>query len=140
MKRVLLKLSGEALAGDKKTGFDEATCMGVAKQVKLILAAELVDIQVSQVTFLALSHKRILGNDFRSRIDISRDAVVQLLVGASEAAGLLQLIVHLRRLLGTKGVASSRGSAIEASDSAMKLTGRSGLSRAARPILAQYST
>lgn len=23
MKRVLLKLSGEALAGDKKTGFDE---------------------------------------------------------------------------------------------------------------------
>ena len=24
MKRILLKLSGEALAGDKKTGFDEA--------------------------------------------------------------------------------------------------------------------
>lgn len=34
MKRVLLKLSGEALAGDKKTGFDEATCIGVANQVK----------------------------------------------------------------------------------------------------------
>ena len=34
MKRVLLKLSGEALAGDKKTGFDEATCMEVARQVK----------------------------------------------------------------------------------------------------------
>ena len=34
MKRVLLKLSGEALAGDKKTGFDEATCIGVAEQVK----------------------------------------------------------------------------------------------------------
>ena len=34
MKRVLLKLSGEALAGDKKTGFDEATCIAVAKQVK----------------------------------------------------------------------------------------------------------
>lgn len=32
--RVLLKLSGEALAGEKKTGFDEATCIGVAKQVK----------------------------------------------------------------------------------------------------------
>lgn len=28
MKRVLLKLSGEALAGDKKTGFDEATWYG----------------------------------------------------------------------------------------------------------------
>lgn len=37
-KRVFLKLSGEALAGDKKTGYDEATCINVAKQVK-----ELVD-------------------------------------------------------------------------------------------------
>lgn len=36
MKRVLLKLSGEALSGDKKTGFDEATCIGVAKQVKAL--------------------------------------------------------------------------------------------------------
>lgn len=33
-KRVLLKLSGEALAGSNKTGFDEATCVTVAKQVK----------------------------------------------------------------------------------------------------------
>lgn len=47
MKRVLLKLSGEALAGDKKTGFDEATCIGVANQVK-----QLVDsgVQVAIVT------------------------------------------------------------------------------------------
>lgn len=37
MKRVLLKLSGEALAGDKKTGFDEETCIGVARQVKQIV-------------------------------------------------------------------------------------------------------
>ena len=36
MKRVLLKLSGEALAGDKKTGFDEATCRDVARQVKTL--------------------------------------------------------------------------------------------------------
>lgn len=36
MKRILLKLSGEALAGDKKTGLDEATAMGVARQVKAI--------------------------------------------------------------------------------------------------------
>ncbi|WP_294149083.1 UMP kinase [uncultured Clostridium sp.] len=34
MKRVLLKLSGEALAGDKKTGFDEETVKEVARQVK----------------------------------------------------------------------------------------------------------
>ena len=38
MRRLLLKLSGEALAGDKKTGFDEETVRGVAVQVK-----ELVD-------------------------------------------------------------------------------------------------
>lgn len=37
MKRVLLKLSGEALAGDKRVGFDEDTCIGVAKQVKKLL-------------------------------------------------------------------------------------------------------
>ena len=46
-KRVLLKLSGEALAGSKKTGFDEATCLEVARQVK-----QLVDdgIEVGVVT------------------------------------------------------------------------------------------
>lgn len=37
MKRVLLKLSGEALAGEKKTGFDEATVTEVAKQVKVLV-------------------------------------------------------------------------------------------------------
>ena len=34
MQRILLKLSGEALAGDKKTGFDEDTVRGVAVQVR----------------------------------------------------------------------------------------------------------
>lgn len=34
MKRVLLKLSGEALAGEKKTGFDEPTVLDVARQIK----------------------------------------------------------------------------------------------------------
>lgn len=37
MKRVLLKLSGEALAGEKKAGFDEATVTRVAKQVKVLV-------------------------------------------------------------------------------------------------------
>lgn len=34
MRRILLKLSGEALAGDRHTGFDEETVRGVALQVK----------------------------------------------------------------------------------------------------------
>ena len=38
-KRVLLKLSGEALAGSKKTGFDEETVKEVARQVKLSVDA-----------------------------------------------------------------------------------------------------
>ncbi|MCI9470252.1 MAG: UMP kinase [Lachnospiraceae bacterium] len=34
MERVLLKLSGEALAGEKKTGFDEGIVAEVARQIK----------------------------------------------------------------------------------------------------------
>lgn len=37
MKRVLLKLSGEALAGEQKRGFDEAAVTEVAKQIKTIV-------------------------------------------------------------------------------------------------------
>lgn len=37
--RILLKLSGEALAGDRKTGLDEATVLEAARQVKQVLAA-----------------------------------------------------------------------------------------------------
>ena len=37
MKRILLKLSGEALAGEKHTGFDEPTVTEVARQVKKIV-------------------------------------------------------------------------------------------------------
>ena len=39
MKRILLKLSGEAISGSKGFGFDEATVIGVAKQVKQIVDA-----------------------------------------------------------------------------------------------------
>lgn len=39
MKRILLKLSGEALAGEKHFGFDEATVTVVAKQVKQLVDA-----------------------------------------------------------------------------------------------------
>ncbi|MDD3172917.1 MAG: UMP kinase [Herbinix sp.] len=45
-ERVLLKLSGEALAGEKRTGFCEKTCIEVANQVKKLVEE---DIQVSIV-------------------------------------------------------------------------------------------
>lgn len=37
MERVLLKLSGEALAGEKKTGFDEGIVAEVARQIKEVM-------------------------------------------------------------------------------------------------------
>lgn len=37
MQRILLKLSGEALAGEKRIGFDEETVRGVALQVKQLV-------------------------------------------------------------------------------------------------------
>lgn len=36
-KRIMLKLSGEALAGDKRYGFDEPTVTAVARQVKRLM-------------------------------------------------------------------------------------------------------
>ncbi|MCR4909175.1 MAG: UMP kinase [Lachnospiraceae bacterium] len=36
MGRILLKLSGEALGGEKKIGFDEKTVLSVAKQIKTV--------------------------------------------------------------------------------------------------------
>ena len=36
MKRILLKLSGEALAGAAKRGFDEETVIAVARQIRTI--------------------------------------------------------------------------------------------------------
>lgn len=36
-KRILLKFSGEALAGEKKQGFDEEICIKVARQVKAVV-------------------------------------------------------------------------------------------------------
>ncbi len=37
MKRVILKLSGEALAGEQKSGYDDALIADIARQVKAII-------------------------------------------------------------------------------------------------------
>ena len=46
-KRVLLKLSGEAMAGEKHFGFDEDTCIAVAGQIKQLVEQ---NIEVAIVT------------------------------------------------------------------------------------------
>ena len=61
-KRVLLKLSGEALAGEKKTGFDEDVCRVVAKQVK-----QLVDRHIQVVIFGEGEQVRILREQKQTR-------------------------------------------------------------------------
>ena len=43
MKRVLLKLSGEALAGDKKMGFDEPTV------IEAVISGEAVPVRILTV-------------------------------------------------------------------------------------------
>ena len=82
MKRVLLKLSGEALAGEKKTGFDEPTVTVVAKQVK-----QLVDegIQVGIVIGG--------GNFWRGRTSETIDRPKADEIGML-APGVMQLLDH----------------------------------------------
>lgn len=67
MRRLLLKLSGEALAGEKKTGFDEETVRGVALQVKQLVED---GIQVGIVTGGGNFWRgRTSGNIDRTRAD-----------------------------------------------------------------------
>ena len=51
MERILLKLSGEALAGEKKTGFDEETVKGVALQVSKLVESTQVGIVIGGGNF-----------------------------------------------------------------------------------------
>ena len=57
MQRILLKLSGEALAGDKKTGFDEPTVRKVALQVKELVDDGIHNIDCNIPGFGAMSLK-----------------------------------------------------------------------------------
>ena len=65
-KRVLLKLSGEALAGDKKTGFDEDTCVAVGKQVKQMVDAGIAENEI----ILGMDEYFVLGDNR----DVSKDS------------------------------------------------------------------
>ena len=67
-KRILLKLSGEALAGDKKTGFDESTVLEIAAQVKNIIVDKL-GVEESEVT-PAASFTNDLGADSLDTVEL----------------------------------------------------------------------
>ena len=71
MKRFLLKLSGEALAGEKKTGFDEAAVLEVAKEVK-----ELVEEGIQ----LSIDGQAVCQMHNHEQIQVSRSRYDALLV------------------------------------------------------------
>src|SRR5665647_3484905 len=112
---------------------------GVAKQVELPLTAELVDKQCCKVGFLAFPNQRVYRDFFDGGINVDYNVVVKFLVLPGKTPRLQNFVVHTLRLRGTNGVAYSRGSAMEISDSATKVTGKSGLSSAALPTMAQNS-
>ena len=64
MKRILLKLSGEALAGEKKTGFDEATIViRETDAVKVALLKEDFECSEDEIKKIGLILKVIDGSE-----------------------------------------------------------------------------
>ena len=78
MKRVLLKLSGEALAGNKKTGFDEDTVLAIAKQ-KVEQIRVKADELVSQAVATSQPHVEQAAQELRkSAIAVTKDVLAKL--------------------------------------------------------------
>lgn len=77
MKRVLLKLSGEALAGDKKQGFDELTVKNVALQ-----AGEIIDQRIQLGVVIGG------GNFWRGRTSENMDRV------KADSIGMLATVMN----------------------------------------------
>lgn len=91
MNRILLKLSGEALAGDKKTGFDETTVKEVARQIKEVLSK---GIQVSIVIGG--------GNFWRGRTSENMDRVKADQIGMLATVMNCMYTADMLRSLGVK--------------------------------------
>lgn len=109
----------------------KAVIDGVPKQKHLALTAKFVNQQVGQAAFLSIPNGRSGRDDSYRVVNVGRYVVVEFLVLPGKAPRLLHFIRRARRPRDTNGVACSRGSAIEISDSAMNEAGRSGLSKAA---------
>jgi uridylate kinase len=90
-RRVLLKLSGEALAGEKGTGLDEATCMAVAEQVKALVEE---GIEIGIVTGA--------GNFWRGRTSKAIDRVKADQIGMLATAMNGIYVSEIFRIIGMK--------------------------------------
>ena len=91
MKRIIIKLSGEALAGDKKFGFDEETVKGIAVQIK-----ELIDsgFEIGVVTGG--------GNFWRGRSSKNMDRVKADQIGMLATVMNCIYVSEIFRLVGLK--------------------------------------
>jgi hypothetical protein len=99
-----------------------------------------LDPKIRKIAFLLLFDVGIFSDGKHCLFNVPNKVIVQLLISADEALGLLSLPNHAwDRDRSRKALAASRDSAMLIKLSAIKEVGRSGLSRAARPTLAQNS-
>jgi len=118
----------------------DAVVAGVPQQIELAQTAKLVDPQTGEVALL-FAYVRCPGDFDDRHIDPASDIILEALVNTDKSSSLTDIPAHaLAAGRGTKGTLSSRGSAILIKLSATREAGRSGLSNAARPTLAQNST
>lgn len=87
MSRILLKLSGEALSGNKGSGFDETTCASVAKQIAQVVSDN------HEVGIVIGG-----GNFWRGRTSANMDRIIADQVGMmATVMNCLYMSDHLRR-------------------------------------------
>ena len=82
----------------------------------------------------------ILNDHSNRRVHLGHYVILQLLAASGETPRLAHLPAHAIAERGVEGKLSSWGSAMPIRLSAIKEAGRSGLSSAARPTLAQNPT
>ena len=116
-----------------------AVVESIPKQIQLACTMKFVDVQCCQIAPFTIPDFGTLRYFLNSSIHISSSVVVKLFVLSGKSARLTNRPDHWCALRGTNGIDCSRGSDSEASDSAIKLTGKSGLSSAALPTRAQNS-
>ncbi len=124
-KRVLLKISGEALAGDKKTGLDDEMLISVAKEVKGLLE---IGVQVAVVVGG--------GNFWRGRTSKSMDRAT------ADYMGMLATVINslaLQDAFEAQGIPTRVQTAIEMREIAEPYIRRRAMSHLAKNIVVIFA-
>lgn len=124
-KRVLLKISGEALAGDKKTGLDDEMLISVAKEVRDLLE---IGVQVAVVVGG--------GNFWRGRTSKSMDRAT------ADYMGMLATVINslaLQDAFEAQGIPTRVQTAIEMREIAEPYIRRKAMSHLAKHIVVIFA-